>query len=79
MIEQEGSMLAETLAAHGWTTLTAVCLLLFCLLHNPCGTTIWTMWRETRSTRWTLFGALMPVAVGIITCTLVAGAWRLFS
>ena len=79
MIEQEGSMLAQTLAGQGWTTLTAVCLLVFVVLHNPCGTTIWTIWRETRSARWTLFGALMPVAVGIITCTLVAGAWRLLS
>jgi ferrous iron transport protein B len=78
MVEPDGDALATILAANGWTTLTGVCLLLFVLLHNPCGTTIWTMWRETRSVRWTLFGALMPLALGVIVCMLIAGVWRLF-
>ena len=57
--------------------LTAVCLMLFSLLHNPCGTTIWTIWRETRSVRWTVFGALMPLAIAIIVCAIVATLARL--
>ncbi len=48
---------------HGWTLLTAVNLMLFSLLHNPCGTTIWTIWAETRSPRWTALGALVPLGV----------------
>ena len=40
---------------HGWTLLTAVHLMVFSLLHNPCSTTIW---KETRSTRWPAIGAL---------------------
>ncbi len=61
---------------HGWTLLTAVCLMLFSLLHNPCATTILTMWRETRSRRWTLVGALMPLAFAFAVTFLVATAAR---
>ena len=77
MIEEEGSQLAAILNANDWSLLTAACLLLFCLLHNPCGTTIWTIWRETRSVKWTTFGALMPLILGIVICTAVAGFVRL--
>jgi ferrous iron transport protein B len=59
----------------GWTLLTAVCLMVFCVLHNPCSTTIWTIWKETRSTRWTVVGALMPLAVGmLLTFAIAQGA-----
>ena len=62
----------------GWTLLTAVCLMLFSLLHNPCSTTIWTMWRETRSIKWTTLGALMPLAIAFLVTFLVAQSARLF-
>jgi ferrous iron transport protein B len=52
--------------------------MLFSLLHNPCGTTIWTIWRETLSLKWTTFGALMPLAIAIVVCALVASVTRLF-
>jgi ferrous iron transport protein B len=63
---------------HGWTLLTAVCLMLFALLHNPCGTTIITIWKETRSRKWTLVGALMPLGIAFLVCFLVAAAARRF-
>ncbi|MBM3265590.1 MAG: ferrous iron transporter B [candidate division Zixibacteria bacterium] len=47
----------------GWTLLTAVCLMLFSLLHNPCSTTIWTIYQETRSVKWTAVSALLPLAI----------------
>jgi ferrous iron transport protein B len=62
----------------GWTLLTAVCLMTFCVLHNPCSTTIWTMWRETRSVRWTVVGALLPLAVGIVVTLAIAQSVRLW-
>jgi len=61
---------------HGWTMLTAVCLMLFALLHNPCATTILTIWKETRSARWTLVGALMPLAIAFIVTFTVATVVR---
>lgn len=76
MIDLQGAELGALLTGHGWTLLTAVCLMLFSLLHNPCGTTIWTIWRETRSVRWTVFGALMPLGLATVVCALVAVAAR---
>ncbi|MCP3904321.1 MAG: hypothetical protein GY715_11880 [Planctomycetes bacterium] len=63
--------------AHGWTLLTAVNLILFSLLHNPCSTTIYTMWKETKSAKWTTLGALMPLALAFAVTFLVAQVWRL--
>jgi ferrous iron transport protein B len=62
----------------GWTLLTAVNLMLFSLLHNPCATTIYTMWRETRRLKWTLLGALLPLAIAFAVTFAVAQTVRLF-
>ena len=50
----------------GWTLLTAVNLMLFTLLHNPCSTTILTIWNETKSAKWTAVASLLPLAIGFI-------------
>jgi ferrous iron transport protein B len=62
---------------HGWTMLTAVNLMLFSLLHNPCATTILTMWKETRSLKWTVVGALMPLGIAFAVCFGTATVARL--
>ena len=62
----------------GWTILTGINLMLFSLLHNPCSTTILTIWQETRSLKWTAVSALLPVLLGIIVCFLTASVARLF-
>ena len=63
----------------GWTLLTAVNLMLFSLVHNPCSTTIYTIYKETRSAKWTTVSALLPVAMGFLLCFLVALVWRALS
>lgn len=63
----------------GWTLLTAINLMLFCLLHNPCSTTIATIYRETRSVKWTALSTLLPLSLGIVLTMLVAFVWRLFA
>ena len=70
---------AGVLEAGGFTLLTAVCLMLFSLVHNPCSTTLYTIWRETRSVRWTAVSALLPVAMGFVLCFAVAQVWRALS
>lgn len=62
---------------HGWTLLTAVNLMLFSLLHNPCATTILTIYKETLSAKWATLGALMPLVVAFLVCFLTAVAVRL--
>jgi ferrous iron transport protein B len=63
--------------AGGWTLLTAVNLMLFSLIHNPCSTTIYTIYRETGSRKWTTLATLLPVAMGFAVTFLVATAARL--
>ncbi len=63
--------------AHGWTWVTAVCVMLFTLLHWPCGTTCWTIGKETKSAKWTLASVLIPTAAGVFVCFIVAAVCRL--
>lgn len=74
---ESASELRALLTAGGWTLLTAVNLMLFSLLHNPCSTTIYTIYRETGSTRWTLVATLLPLLLGFTVTFLVAQVWRL--
>jgi len=71
------SATGDLLRGGGWTLLTAVILMLFSLLHNPCSTTVYTIYRETRSLKWTTVATMMPVAMGVVVCFLVAQVWRL--
>jgi ferrous iron transport protein B len=70
------SAMGDLLLAGGWTLLTGVCLMLFSLLHNPCSTTIYTIYKETGSGKWTAVAALLPLAMGFAVCLAVAQAWR---
>lgn len=68
---------ANILTAGGWSLLTGINLMLFSLVHNPCSTTIYTIYKETGSAKWTAFSALMPVVLGFIICFFTAQIWRL--
>ncbi|WP_330396860.1 nucleoside recognition domain-containing protein [Anaeromicrobium sediminis] len=75
----EGAMLeldslqamGDLFRANGWTTLTALNVMLFSLLHFPCGTTLWTMKKECGSVKWTMVATLIPTTIAIITCFIV--------
>ena len=67
------------LVAGGWTLLTAVNLMLFSLIHNPCSTTLYTMYKETGSRRWTTLAALLPLAMGFAITFIIAQVWRLIA
>jgi ferrous iron transport protein B len=80
MFELESvSATGDLLRAGGWTLLTAVSLMLFSLLHNPCSTTIYTIYKETRSARWTTLATVLPLGMGIVVCFLVTQVWRLLA
>jgi ferrous iron transport protein B len=76
MVYMGGGMMAELdsmselrtilVDQHGWTMLTAINLMLFALLHNPCATTIITIYKETLSRKWAALGALMPLAIAFL-------------
>ena len=71
LIEYESlAQLQSLLVANGWSWVTAVCMLLFCLFHWPCSTTLLTIRKETGSWGWTALGALLPTGVGVAVCIL---------
>ena len=75
---QEGSLTAcaglgelqTVFTANGWTARTALGMVLLCLMHFPCGTTVLTIRRETGSLRWTAVGFLLPLGMGAVLCIL---------
>lgn len=69
--------LKALLVANGWTWPTAVCTLLFCLVHWPCSTTCLTIRKETGSWKWTGISIALPTCMGMVLCMLVAGTARL--
>jgi len=72
MVEADGlEGLKQILQEHGWTWLTALNMMLFSLLHYPCGTTLLTVFRETKSVKWTAMAFLLPtaIAVAVTFCT----------
>ncbi len=79
MFELDAAGVGTLLRDNGWTTLTAASLMLFSLLHNPCSTTIYTIYRETGSLRWTTLATMLPLVMGFVVCFLVAQIWRLLA
>ncbi len=79
MMEMEGDSAHHVLTdVGGWTLLTAVNLMLFSLLHNPCSTTILTIWSETKNLRWTIVATLLPIGLGVAVTLTTATVARLF-
>lgn len=62
---------------HGWTWLTALNMMLFSLLHFPCGTTLFNIYKETKSRKWTFLSAAIPLAIAIGVTFVTAQAARL--
>ncbi len=60
--------LAQILTSHGWTAKTALCMCTFTLFHFPCSTTLLTVFRETKSVKWTLLSIAVPLALGFTLC-----------
>lgn len=65
------------LEAQGWSMTTAVCTILFALFHWPCSTTCLTIYRESKSLKWTLVAVVVPTLLGVGLCILVNGVSHL--
>lgn len=79
MIEYSSyEQLLELLSANGWTVITAVCMIIMCIMHFPCSTSCLTIKKETASIKWTLFSAVMPTVMGIILCFIVSNVMKIF-
>ena len=67
------------LIANGWTIKTALCTLLFMLVHWPCSTTLITIRKETGSWKWMWLAATLPALAGALLCMLVNFGFFLFA
>jgi ferrous iron transport protein B len=76
---EDANAIGEILKTGGWTMLTGLNLMLFSLLHNPCSTTIFTIYKETKSVKWTTLATLLPVVIGVVVCFLVTQIWLLLT
>ncbi|QBD88310.1 ferrous iron transport protein B, partial [Clostridium tetani] len=74
---QSLSTLRDLLIANGWTIVTAINVMIFTLMHFPCGTTLLTIRKETGSLKWTLVSFLLPTLFGIVVCFLVTQTFAL--
>ena len=63
--------LENLLIANGWTPITAICVMIFSLMHWPCATTLLTIKKETGSLKWTLAAIVIPTVLGVIFCMVV--------
>lgn len=71
------AQLRQLLVDNGWTWLTAICTMLFSLMHWPCSTTCLTIHKETQSLKWTAVSFAVPTVIGMILCFVLASAVRL--
>ncbi|HLF87316.1 MAG TPA: nucleoside recognition domain-containing protein [Anaerolineales bacterium] len=78
MFDTTSTGVYQILQAGGWSLLTAINLMLFSLIHNPCSTTIYTIYAETKSVKWTTVATLLPVVMGFLVTFLVTQVWHLF-
>ena len=63
--------LKNILVENGWTYVTALCTMIFSLMHWPCSTTCLTIKKETGSWKWTFLAMLIPTLVGMAVCFLI--------
>lgn len=69
--------LRALLIDNGWTWVTALCVMVFSLMHWPCSTTCLTIKKESGSWKWTAAAVAIPTVCGLILCFLIANACRL--
>lgn len=69
--------LRALLVDNGWTWVTALCVMVFSLMHWPCSTTCLTIKKESGSWKWTAAAAIIPTVCGLTLCFLIANLCRL--
>ncbi len=64
--------LKDILVSNGWTIKTAICTIIFSLMHFPCSTTCITIKKETNSFKWMIISILIPTIIGITLCFIIS-------
>jgi ferrous iron transport protein B len=72
------SEMAKILTANGWTIKTAICTMVFSLIHFPCSTTLLTIFKETKSAKWTFVSFILPTFIGFFLCVIINSLFLIF-
>ncbi len=67
------AQMAELFTANGWTWVTALCVIVFTLMHFPCSTSLLTIKKEAGGWRWAALGFVIPTVAGIVVCAAISG------
>lgn len=70
--------LKQLLTENGWTWLTAICVMIFSLMHFPCSTTCLTIKKETGKWKWVILSFIIPTIIGITICFILTTFIRYF-
>ncbi|MCS7243994.1 MAG: nucleoside recognition domain-containing protein [Candidatus Calescibacterium sp.] len=70
-IEQLQSIYQILTVYGNWDWKTGICVMLFSILHNPCTTTILTIYKETQSLKWTIIATILPLVTAFSTLFIV--------
>ncbi len=65
------ALIGEILKNNGWTNITAICYIIFSVVHFPCATALITIFKETKSAKWTFISFLLPTVLGVVLCAVV--------
>ena len=65
------TLIGEILKSNGWTHITAICYIIFSVVHFPCATALLTIYKETKSFKWTALSFAIPTILGIVLCCLI--------
>ena len=70
--------ISQILVQNGWTFITAINVMIFCLLHFPCSTTLISIKKESGSLKWSILGFVIPTVCGIVLCMCTNFVWNIF-
>lgn len=83
---QQGSLaeiapaqMLELFTANGWTPVTALCVIIFTLMHFPCSTSLLTIKKEAGGWKWAALAFIIPTICGVVICAVIANVARLFT
>ena len=66
------TVISEILKSNGWTALTAICYITFSVVHFPCATALLTIYKETKSLKWTFLAFAIPTVTGAFLCCILS-------
>lgn len=66
------AQIKDILLLNGWDIVTAVNTIIFFLFHWPCATTLLSIYKETKSAKWTFVSFILPTAIGFLMCVAIS-------